>query len=274
MRYARWALNPPSPVNNDKNTLMRIASWNLNNRVGAVPFRPEAADAAMALGADALFFCEYFPREHGASFQARLASRGWSAQLVSPETREVANRVLVASRVPMVPDPYPRPRFDHQFPANVVIVRFPAPGLRVMALRIPSYAPRQRALIAQSWDWLEQAAQAFSGERTVIVGDLNCTAATPRQKYGDHLKRIVDLGWTLATPATGASYFGLNGRTSVIDHLLLSPACVAEDASFVMAAGGFRLAGAPGALSDHAALVATIKPARRMSTHRVDPEDS
>lgn len=239
---------------------MRIASWNLNHRVGVTRFRPEAADAAMALGADALFFTEYSARGEGAALQAQLAAHGWSAQLLSPDTGVAANRVLVAARVPVLPDLYPRPRFDQQFPANLLIVRFPESGLRVIAVRIPAYTARQGPQLVQCWDWLEQAAAALAGDRAVIVGDLNSSPAAPRQRGGDHFQRILGSGWTLGTPATGASYFGLGGRTSVIDHLLLSPACAAEDAAFVTAAGGFELAGSRKALSDHAALVATLRP--------------
>ena len=43
---------------------MLIATWNLNNRVGKVRFRPEAASAAIALGADVLVFNEYYPKDH------------------------------------------------------------------------------------------------------------------------------------------------------------------------------------------------------------------
>jgi hypothetical protein len=242
---------------------MRIACWNINNRAGAVPFRAEAAEAALALEADAVFFCEYFPRADGASFQARLAARGWSTQLLSIETREVANRVLAASRVPMVADTWPRPRFDHQFPANVLAVRFPLAGLRVIAVRVPSYELRQRSLTAECWGWIEQAAHALADERAVIVGDLNWSARAARHPGSDSMKRMLGSGWTLATPATGASYFGLNGRSSTIDHLLVSPACAALDAKFVTCAGGFRLAGSPGSISDHAALVANVKTRRR-----------
>jgi hypothetical protein len=239
---------------------MRIASWNLNNRVGAVPFRAEAADAALALDTDALFFCEYFPRQQGPAFERRLAQGGFSAQCMSAETREPANRVLAAARVAMVAEPFARPRFDEQFPANVLRVRFPATGLRVLALRVPAYESRQRSLTLAAWDWIEQAANALAAGPAAIVGDLNASPASPRHRGGEHLQRIVASGWTLATPADGASYFGLRGRTSVIDHLLVSPACAATHATFVTAAAGFRLAGSPGALSDHAALVATIRP--------------
>lgn len=237
---------------------MRIASWNLANRVGAVPFRPEAADAALALDADALFFCGYFPRQHGAAFQSRLAQRGWTTQCVSAETREPADRVLAAARVAMVAEPFARPRFDEHFAANLLRVRFPATGLRVLALRVPVYESRQRSLTAAAWDWIEQAANALAGGPAAIVGDFNASPASPRHRGGEHFQRILESGWTLATPADGASYFGLRGRTSVVDHLLVSPACAANGAAFVTAAGGLRLAGSPGAISDHAALVADV----------------
>jgi len=40
---------------------MPIATWNLNNRVGKVPFQQRAADAAVALDADVIAFTEYYP---------------------------------------------------------------------------------------------------------------------------------------------------------------------------------------------------------------------
>lgn len=42
---------------------MRFATWNLNNRVGKVRFRTEAADAALALDADGVVFTESFPND-------------------------------------------------------------------------------------------------------------------------------------------------------------------------------------------------------------------
>ena len=82
---------------------MRIATWNLNNRVGKVRFRPEAAAAAIALGVDVLVFTEFFPRQHGDKFRATLASAGWTEQLMSAQPSEVANRVLIASKLPLAP---------------------------------------------------------------------------------------------------------------------------------------------------------------------------
>jgi hypothetical protein len=55
---------------------MLIATWNLNNRVGKVRFRPEAASAAIALGADVLVFNEYYPQEHEPTFVRTLHDAG------------------------------------------------------------------------------------------------------------------------------------------------------------------------------------------------------
>jgi len=80
---------------------MLIATWNLNNRVGKVRFRPEAASAAIAIGADVLVFNEYYPQEYGTAFCRALHDERWSHQEESKDTAEKANRVLIASRFPL-----------------------------------------------------------------------------------------------------------------------------------------------------------------------------
>ncbi|HEY1861060.1 MAG TPA: hypothetical protein VGG61_11930 [Gemmataceae bacterium] len=90
-----------------KTASIRLATWNLNNRVGKVRFRPEAAHAAVALGADFIVFTEYFPPKHDRQFCQVLAESGWMHQLISDEPDdpdEKANRTLIASRLPLVRD--------------------------------------------------------------------------------------------------------------------------------------------------------------------------
>jgi hypothetical protein len=60
---------------------MLIATWNLNNRVGKLPFRPEATGAAINLGADVILFTEFYPQEDENLFRATLSSAGWTSQL-------------------------------------------------------------------------------------------------------------------------------------------------------------------------------------------------
>ena len=145
---------------------MKIAAWNLNNRVGKVPFRLEAAAAAIAVGADIFVFNEYYPQSHGQAFQAELESAGWVHQAISVQTDEKANRVLIASKNPIAPLP----------------------------------------------------------------------RATP----------------------SGSSYFGRDGKTSTIDHLLSTSECLIADPKYITKINQHCLAGSTGSISDHAILVANI----------------
>lgn len=238
---------------------MRIASWNLNHRVGKTQFRAEAVDAAVALDVDAIFFNEYFPRQHGTGFARRLVDAGWPNHLISAEPPERANRTFVAARVPVEMDSIVLPTFDHQLPANLLAVRFPDAGLRVIALRVPAYEAHEKDLILRSWDWLESAAAGLVEDAAVIVGDLNVSLRSPRAGGGDHFRRIRSAGWGLATPEAEPSYFSARGHTSTLDHLLHSKAVRATKAAFVTKVGAYILAGSSGAISDHAAIVADLR---------------
>lgn len=243
---------------------MRIASWNLNHRVGRTRFRQEAADAAIALDVDAIFFNEYFPQRHGPQFEGRLADAGWRRQLMSPEPQERANRVFVASRVDVERAELALPTFDHQLPANVLSVRFPGCGLRVLALRIPAYKAHQHDLTGRSWAWLESVADVIGSEAAVIIGDLNVPTLSTRGVGAETLRRIGALGWSMASSVTVASYFSPRGTTSTLDYLLHRPTVAVHRACFVTEVGGFILAGQPNALSDHAAIVADLDPRRQV----------
>lgn len=104
---------------------MKIAVWNLNNRVGRVPFRADAADAAIALDADVYVFNEYYPQAHEIAFRRTLADAGWQHQALSCDTGEKANRVLIVSRTQLAPLPLKLPDFDRQFPSNLLGVHLP-----------------------------------------------------------------------------------------------------------------------------------------------------
>lgn len=237
---------------------MRIASWNLNHRAGATRFCPETVDAAIALGADAVFFNEYFPKQHGTAFADRLADAGCYHQLISPDPGERANRTFVASRVAVEADCISLPDFDRQLPANLLAVRFPDSSLRVLALRVPAYEKEDRPLILRSWDWLESTAALLVDEAAVIVGDLNVSAASGRSSGGAHFKRLRAAGWSVATPGDEPSFFSPRGHTSTVDHLLHTRTVRPASAVFVSEVGGYLLAGSPDAISDHAAIVADL----------------
>ena len=236
---------------------MRLATWNLNNRVGKVRFRPEAAQAVVALSADLIVLTEYFPQHHHRQFCQVLAEAGWVHQLMSREPTEVANRTLVASRAPLEVDVLALPDFDCQLPANIVAAHLPTFGLRIVGIRVPAYGP-SNPLLLRSWEWLETAAAALRETPAVIMGDLNVRPSPDRSGVGACFRRLLDNGWQRAAPTGGYSYFGPTGVRSEIDHALASPRCKIRGAEYVVSVTGFTLAGAQNALSDHAALVVDL----------------
>lgn len=238
---------------------MLVATWNLNNRVGRVRFRPEAAAAAAALGADVLVLTEFFPQLQEQHFRAALATAGWPNQLMSAQTAAVANRILIASKLPLVPLPLDLPAFDQQFPANIAAVALPTAGLSVVGVRVPFYSSKEAPLLVSAWNWLEQCAAALRNTPSLIAGDLNASVTSGATRGGHHFRRILSSGWHHANPAEGATYYGRTGQTTEIDHILATEACVLAEPTCIRSTGGFTYCGSQDAISDHAALRCQVK---------------
>jgi hypothetical protein len=237
---------------------MLLATWNLNNRVGTVRFRPEAADAAIALGADIIVFTEFFPQEHEALFRATLTEAGLCHQVMSPNSGEKANRVLIAARVLLEPLSVELPTFDLQFPPNLLCAYLPTLGFSVIGIRIPAYVGRTASLILRSWDWVEETAASLKDTPSIIMGDLNVSLGSPRSKGGEHFRRLLNDGWHRAQPLGAASYFGHGNVRTEIDHIIGTRHCAFRDAEYVQQRMGFAMAGLPNAISDHAALMCRV----------------
>jgi NAD(P)H-dependent FMN reductase len=237
---------------------MLIATWNLNNRVGKVRFRPEAAGAAITLGADVLVFTEYYPKEHEPTFARTLSDAGWSYQEKSRDTGEIANRVLITSRLPLEPLDIRLPDFDRQFPSNVLCVGVPAAGVSIVGVRVPWYNGDNVGFVVNAWDWLESTAAALRNRPSIILGDLNAELKSNRSRGGEHLRRILRSGWHRAAPAETSCFFGNGGQNSEIDHILGTDLCGFGNARYVTELNGHLFAGGKDAISDHAALMAEM----------------
>lgn len=237
---------------------MRIATWNLNNRVGKVAFRPEAAAAASALNADLVALNEFYPQRHENAFRAALASSGFVHQVASePPTGTVANRVLIASRVPIERIDLKVPTVDIHLPANVVGVRVLHQNLTIVAVRVPAYAGVEAPFLMMAWEWLSTLAASLKGQPAVLLGDLNVSISSGPSRGGSHFRSILESGWHRAA-AIGPTYFGHSGGRSEIDHILATSPCALTNAAAVTEVGPFKLAGAVDAISDHAALVCDL----------------
>lgn len=238
---------------------MPVATWNLNNRVGMVRFRPEAANAAIALGADVLVFNEYYPQQHEATFGRTLHDAGWSYQEMSRDTGEKANRVLIASRLALQPLDIRLPDFDRQFSANVLCVDVPSVGISIVGVRVPWYDKEDAGLVINAWEWLESTTTALLNQPSIILGDLNVGLKSYRSRGGEHFRRILQSGWHRATPKDAASFYNEHGQQSEIDHALGTSVCAFDDARYVTELGGYSFAGGKDAISDHAALLAEVR---------------
>lgn len=239
---------------------MRIATWNLNNRVGKTRFRPEAACAAIALGADILVFTEFFPQQNESLFRTTLENAGWRDQIMSAQTSEVANRVLVASRRPLAPLLFNLPTFDEQFPANIIGVSVSCLRLSILGVRVPAYRSSDVYLLSHAWEWLETITTTLKTSPAMVVGDFN-VSLSKHSRQRDYLHRILARGWQRAAP-NAATFFSHSGNKTEIDHVLATSHCVLSDAECVQERGGFIFAGGPDAISDHAALVCRVEVSR------------
>jgi endonuclease/exonuclease/phosphatase family metal-dependent hydrolase len=237
---------------------LKVATWNVNHRVGKTRYRPKAAEAAVALNADLLVLTEYFPRREHYDFLAMLSAGGYPYALLSAATRARANRVLIASQTPIELFAVETPNFDDHMPANTLTVREVASGLVVIGLRIPWYERKHVRHVKSSWDWLENVARGLEDLSTVIAGDLNVSMSSRKQRGGVHFRRLLENGWTRARPTEGVSFPSVRGRGSEIDHILANGLVAIRSSEYVSSTAAGRLAGARGAFSDHNALVATV----------------
>lgn len=243
----------PSPA-------LRVATWNLNHRVGYTRYRPEAARAIAILGADVLVLTEYFPQEQDARFRDDLQEAGylWISASANREVR--ANAVLIASRLAASAEPLALPGFDDQFDSNLHAIRLQTSEMVVIGVRIPWYTDGP-CKVELAWEWLERCAAQRLTSTTVIAGDLNTAPRPTGARGGKVLLRMLESGWTRAAPPIGASFVGKPGQQTEIDHILVSPSCELGTARYVTEERGIQFAGKHG-LSDHAVLVADIRVAQ------------
>lgn len=224
-----------------------VFCWNVNNRVGMTKFRPEAVHAAMATGADVLAFTEFFPQDGLNAFRAALRDGGWVHQAMSFEAKTRANRILVASRLPLEVRELPPSPVDDHLATNSLRVGVDG-ALEILCIRVPTYEGEQRAA---AWDWIGRVAAGMRCKApALIIGDLN-TSERARVRVPQF--SALTNSWRRLQPAGTGSYFGRNGVTSEIDHAFIN-GHVDGAAWYVRRAEDFQLAGGEEAISDHAGI--------------------
>jgi endonuclease/exonuclease/phosphatase family metal-dependent hydrolase len=234
-----------------------IASWNVGHRLGRARYRPEFVEAIPHLGADVICLNEYYPRQHDETARARLRAMGFDVEVSGPTTK-VANLTLIASRVPMRRVALDIEFFDEQLPSNLLAVELPSHALTVIALRVPMYVKAKAALMSRAWRVLEEAFTRMQTRRALVIGDLNCSLEHRRAAGREHLARLLEGAWLQAGEPGTRTFFSASGRTSWVDHCLYTGSVEVLRFEVLKRAGDFVLADGLGALSDHAAIRATV----------------
>jgi endonuclease/exonuclease/phosphatase family metal-dependent hydrolase len=250
---------------------MRIVAWNINHKAREKKIPEQLAEAIASLGPDVIVLTEYVQGLSRNAFHASLAHHGFCNWLVS-ECRPRENHVLVAARTALERGSIRAPEIAPSVPPNALHVRLPQEGLEILGLRVPDYSKDPKTKRA-CWNWIIETAASVKDRPFVMIGDCNTDPKYPPNKCGDCIKRLVDDGWQLASPAEGSSFWTLNGHSVRIDHAFVSRLLVVEGASFVTKFDRHAFAGEePGALSDHAAL--SIDITRTAPSSGIPPRES
>lgn len=253
---------------------MRIATWNLDHRAGKGRMTPPnlLTQALRELAVDVVVLTEFVPRR-SPGFETAINATG----LVFAEHSELkgsGNNVLIASRFPLEAGRSTPPDFgDQDAQTNVLHVRLPDPGIDILGLRIPAYAPRHENW-RRMWDWIEGSAERLRNGPALILGDFNVDPDASRgsQKWQCPARmRAMEKDWQRA-PASGASYWsvgkGTTGQPLIrprqLDHAFVSRHLRVREAFYQTATASCVLVdptkprSREAALSDHAALIVDV----------------
>lgn len=92
----------------------------------------------------------------------------------------------------------------------------------------------------------------------MIAGDLNLSTNS-KGRGSVQFQRILSSGWTRAQPSKGVSFPNKDGGGTEIDHVLANRKVEIRESAYVTSVAGRLLAGEREALSDHNALLATVR---------------
>ena len=236
---------------------MRLVTWNLGHRTDGNRRPDKVIQALIALEPDIVILAQRLPAAACRPLLDALAGIGLKLHL-APKAGQRNRRVLIASRLDLVPGVLETDADGDHPPPNVLHAYAPNGTLDVLGLRMPDCGDRPTSRQA-CWDWLLQAAATLKQRRAVLIGDFEFDANHERAGGMEHLRRLTNEGWRHAAPADGAAYWTTAGQATRLDHALLSPSIQPIDVRYALEAAGFRLAGTKDSLSDQPALVVDLQ---------------
>lgn len=234
---------------------MRILAWNLNHRSLKKKIPAALPEGILSLGPDVVILTEYVEGPSHGGFCDCLKAGGLPVQFRTPGGPD--NQVLIASRTTASQGSLFPPINLSYAASNWLHVRLAEPLLEIVGVRVPLYKVAKDR--HSYWDWFELAIPPLLTSASVIIGDLNCDPQSSRGRGPKSLSRLAAQGWQLADPDGHGSYASHTGKTSRLDHALLSPTLEITAAAYIQSANGFVFM-KPGScpLSDHAPVVLDI----------------
>jgi exonuclease III len=245
--------------------MTRILAWNLNHRASRKPVRESVASAILATESDAVVLNEYVEGKDHGRFLDQLASGGLtSVRMTSARPRY--NQIMIACAQNIEQVEFEIPDELEHAANNLLYVRVPTYFIDVMGIRVPWYVKSREA--RSYWDWFAEAVRPLRERPLVIVGDFNADPERVRGRGTTHLTGLRSEGWQIPCPAGDWSFYSAKGKSSRIDHALLTPSMNLVGARYITELSGHTFAG-PGiqAVSDHAALLLDVMPPARRVAH-------
>jgi hypothetical protein len=236
---------------------MRLVTWKLGHHLHGHDSPDGVVEALTALEPDIAILAEHLPRTGRQKLLEALATIGLEHQF-APSAGQLERRMLIASRMNLVPGMLDDGTSGSRRPRGVLHVYSPGGSLDLLGLRMSDSGTRASNR-QHSWQWLLHAASALKHRRAVILGDFELDTRHDHAAAQQQLRPFLGDGWQRAVQADGSDYCTTGDAGLRLDHAFLSPSILRIDARYALAAGGIRLAGSKDAVSGQPALVVDLQ---------------
>jgi endonuclease/exonuclease/phosphatase family metal-dependent hydrolase len=227
---------------------VKIATWNVNHRASRKAIPDKIAPAIISIGADVLVFTEFVhceTKQDRKAFYDQLKNAGYNCQFISPTTPK-ENHILIASRIPIVQGDLQAPTtIQSAVPSNFLHVKCLDTNTEIIGIRVPDYSKTAHKKIAQEyWTWFSSFTQDIADRSIIMTGDFNIDPDMKKYKFRHHLTDLMDIGWKMASPKEGASYYAnQNNAPHRLDHAFINDRFEIMDASYIQEVAGLWTCG-------------------------------
>ena len=227
---------------------MKIAIWNVNHRAVKKTIPEKIAASIVSVDADIFILTEFVHcdvKEDRKAFYKQLDDAGYKFRLLSPSIPK-QNHILIASRNPIRQGDLTAPTDIHDsVPSNFLHIKTMDGDVEIIGIRVPDYSKSvHKDVAAAYWSWFSNLTMSISDRPLVIAGDFNIDPSMKKYKFRHHLTGLLDQGWSIAAPETGASYWAnKNNSPHRLDHAFLTHKLSCRSSEYINHIDGFWTCG-------------------------------